>query len=387
MSSLSHHISAQIPVKRGLSELNKFASEPLSQPIRSPKIIAVGSGKGGVGKTFFAANLGYQLAAQTKSVVLLDANFGSPSIHNYFNIPNPKTNLKELILNPDRDINQLSFETGVSKLKIICGSPGTLGISENAHIIASRLIRSIRKLNTDYAIVDLGTGTNLSDIILFLQADEGIIVTNPEPTSIQEAFNFFKFCLLKKLETIIKGQPELMAQIDRAYDHFDDAIGKNLKSLIFGLNSTNNRLKHKFQNFKPGFLLNMVYKNSELIEATAFQMAIEEFFGIRLKFWGGIHFYPELKKSNAYEHPQEKFENLNSFYSNLTSQLIRNHSKQQITNSNLSYRKQGVRKRKTAKHEHGTLICSSRCSLWNTCSMQRGGYPCRMKYIGSLTNL
>ena len=387
MSSLSHNISAQLPIERGISDISKMASESLYPGAQVPKIIAVGSGKGGVGKTFFAANLGHQLTVQNKSVVLIDTNFGSPSLHTYFNIHNPKYNLKELIINPKADINQLIFNTNLPNLKIICGSPGTLGISENTHIIASRIIRSIKKLNADFVILDLGTGTNLSDIILFLQADEGIIITNPEPTSIQEAFNFFKFCLLKKLESIVNEQPKYLAQIDQAYDHFDDEIGKNLKSLIRSLNNGNHRLKLQFQNFQPGFVLNMVYHETELIEATAFQMAVEDIFGIKLKFWGNMNFYPEIKKSSLNDLYLEKYENLNTFYKNMARQLITIHSQPQIANKILSNRKNGVRTSRTVTYEQGELICSSKCSLWNNCTSQRGGYPCKMKYIGFLKNL
>lgn len=387
MSSLNHSRSAQLPIGRGTSDISKLTSESLQPRTRLPKIIAVGSGKGGVGKTFFAANLGHHISLQSKSVVLVDANFGGPSLHTYFNLDTPKLNLKELITDPDADINQLIQKTRFPNLRVICGAPGTLGFSENAPIIASRIIRSIKRLNADYIILDLGTGTNLSDVILFLQADEGVIVTNPEPTSIQEAFNFFKFCLLKKLELIVKGQPNILAHIDRAYDHIDVETGENLKSLIRSLNTKDSRRKLQFQNFRPGFLLNMVYYENELVEATAFQMAIEEIFGIRLKYWGSMNFYSEIKKSSLLNGQGDKYEHLTSFYINMARQLINIHALPKNASQNILTRKHGVRTSRTVDYEQGTLICSSKCSLWNNCARQRGGYPCKMKYIGFIKSL
>jgi len=385
MSSLSHFISAEIPIESTIPDVTQRRLESLL-PL-TPKIIAVGGGKGGVGKTFFAANLSYQLTRQKRSVILIDTNFGSPSLNTYFNSYNPKFSLKELILNPEADINQLAFKTNLPNLKVIFGSPGTLGISESSHIIVSRIIRSIKKLKADYVVLDLGTGLNLSDVILFLQADEGIIITNPEPTSMQEAFNFFKCCLLKKLETIVSGQPALVNLINQAYEKLNDATSETLKSLIHGLNKSNHQTGQLLQNFRPGFLLNKVYNKSELLEAAAFQMAIEEIFGIQLKYWGSLNFYPQLKKFTSSDLSLEKFEQLSSFYKRMAEQFIAMHSQRQLANDDTIDRKSGVRTSRTVSYDQEMLICSQKCALWNNCTRQRGGYPCKMKYIGFLKTL
>ena len=70
-------------------------------------IIVIASGKGGVGKTLVAANIGYYLTQQNKKVTIVDFDFASPSLHTLFNINNPQKTLKQIIYDPDFNLNAL----------------------------------------------------------------------------------------------------------------------------------------------------------------------------------------------------------------------------------------------------------------------------------------
>ena len=280
---------------KNLSIDTKINSIAVNKPIS----IAIGSGKGGVGKTLTAVNLAYKFNLANKKVTIIDANFCSPSLHTFFGISNPKNTLKDLILHPNINLNQLTHNTNIKNINVICGSPSTLGVNENSYAIALKLNQLYQQLESDVIIYDLGA-SNLSDIALFLQADEGIIVTSPEPPAIQECFNFFKLCLFKKLEQLLQGEEDLLATVDAAYDDFNSKTSEKIKSIISSLyRSEHCQLNSNLAQFHPSFLLNMVHTEAERSYALAFQVAIKEIFGVQIQFWGTINHYSQFRGSNV----------------------------------------------------------------------------------------
>ncbi|OQX95377.1 hypothetical protein B6I21_05765 [candidate division KSB1 bacterium 4572_119] len=353
----------------------------------SPYTIAVGSGKGGVGKTFMCASIAFRLAEQNKTVTIIDMDLGSPSLHTFFKVK-PNLTIKEFIFNSNLDINDLACETAHNNIKIICGSPETLGLSHRYDLILPRLNKNINMLNSDYIIFDLGSGLNLFDIEIFIDADEKILVGTPEPAVILDNFNFLKLCILKTLERLFSNQPEKLKVIKQSYTKPTEKNNRVIKSLICDLDGkSKTSIKNNALKFFPKFILNMVHDESDFPFASSVAIALRDMFNIDVKQLGTIPFSTELRdsiKNNSLEDIFKQFFETNEAYANVTNGIILNSLQRADLDSKLLTRKQYRKNRLNCSASR--FICSSKCSLWNNCTYQRGGYPCKIKYIGFINS-
>jgi flagellar biosynthesis protein FlhG len=350
------------------------------------KIVVIASSKGGVGKSIISSSIAYYLTQYNKSVTLIDFNLASPGLHTFFNIKKPQKTCKELISQPDTDLNELASKTSIKNLNLICGCSNTLGMAENADYIAKRLIESANKLLSDFVIFDMGSGINAFEAKLFLMANTGILVGTPEPATIAENFSFLKLCVLQRLEQIYKGQNEKISIIKQASLNNNANISSKIISLIKNLSrKTDTRNYNQLLDFSPGYILNMVHDDSDYPYATAIEAAIRENFGLELKQMGAIHFCAQMRaslKSKSINNILNNSNGATACYKKIVGKLI--NKKQEVFSKELVKIKKVTKLDNNFDQYNRHLICSAQCSLWESCSYQHGGFPCKISYIGFL---
>lgn len=155
------------------------------------RVIAVTSGKGGVGKSNTAINLAIQFRKLGQKVVILDADFGLANIEIMFGAV-PKYNLSDLIYK-GKNIRDI-ITWGPMEVGFISGGSGIAGLSNLSRDCLSYIIQNLAELDTIADIVIVDTGAGISDAVLeFLVASgEVLLVTTPEPTSITDSYSLLK---------------------------------------------------------------------------------------------------------------------------------------------------------------------------------------------------
>lgn len=169
-------------------------------PAATPKIWAIGGGKGGVGKSVVASNLAVCMARLGRRVVIVDGDLGGANLDTLFGCPRPARTLADFFARGVDRLADIAVPTGVEGLALVAGDADTLGSANPAHAQKQKLVRHLKTLPCDLVIVDLGAGTSFNTLDLYLAADVGIVVATAEPTSVQNAFAFIKTATLRALE-------------------------------------------------------------------------------------------------------------------------------------------------------------------------------------------
>jgi len=163
------------------------------------QILPVASGKGGVGKTLFVANLGILLARMNRKVVLLDADLGASNLHTTLGIPYLPKTLNDLLTgNADR-LSQLMLKTSVPGLYLIGGSRHLPAYPDYKTQLTHKIITGIPQLNADVLLIDLGGDITPDILDLFLLSNQGIMVATNDPSSIQNTYQFLKMAVFRKI--------------------------------------------------------------------------------------------------------------------------------------------------------------------------------------------
>jgi len=164
------------------------------------KIIVISSGKGGVGKTTTAINLGAAINHFGKNVLIIDGNLSTPNIGIHLNSLEVPVCLNH-ILSEKAEVHEAVYEHA-SGIKII---PSSLSIKELKKLKPEKMktLKKDFKALGDYILIDSAAGLGKEAISAMETADELIVVTNPEMPAITDALKTIKLAEEKKIP--IKG--------------------------------------------------------------------------------------------------------------------------------------------------------------------------------------
>lgn len=167
------------------------AREVLAPRLSGARVLAVTSGKGGVGKSMVTLNLSLALASRGQRVVVLDADLGLANINimlgyepdrTLWDVVERKASLRDIV------------QEGPGGIRIIPGGSGIAALAQLESKELFRIIEGFRELEDecDWLIVDTGAGISPNVLSFVLAADEVLIVTNPEPTAMADAYGVIK---------------------------------------------------------------------------------------------------------------------------------------------------------------------------------------------------
>lgn len=166
------------------------AQELKKMMTRKTRIIAITSGKGGVGKSNLSVNMAIAYAQQGKKVTLIDGDLGMANVNVLMNIV-PQYNLMHVI-NKQKSMQEIINDTEFG-IKFIAGANG---FSKIANLSVDELDYFAKQFsmlgNSDIIIIDTGAGIANNVLQFVAAADEVYVVTTPEPTAITDAYGIIK---------------------------------------------------------------------------------------------------------------------------------------------------------------------------------------------------
>lgn len=286
------------PVPRSNAALKPVTRAPRARP-KTWRILAVGGGKGGIGKSMLTANLGVELAQRGYKVVGIDADLGGANLHTCLGVPMPKVSLSDFVNRRVSRIEEVAIPTGVPNLSIISGALDALDIANPKYAQKIKLLRSIQSLDVDYAILDLGAGTSYNVLDFFLVADHGILVLVPEPTSIENGYRFIKAAFFRRLQNI-----QSVYGIEKIVEEAVSQRGGTIKTPHDVIAAVKKRdadagesLEREMRLFRPRLVVNQTRTAADREVGDAVVAAWRKYFGLEMDFLGAVGYDDEVWKA------------------------------------------------------------------------------------------
>ncbi len=199
--------------------------------INPVRVIAITSGKGGVGKTNLSVNIGIALAQMGRRVAVLDADIGLANVDILLGIY-PKFNLSH-VLSGEKTLAEIMLN-GPSGLRVIPGASGIQKMSELSTLEQAAVIRAFSEIDQDLDVLIVDTAAGISaNVVNFARAcQEIIVIVCDEPTSLTDAYAFIKLLnrdynlcnfhvITNMVKTVQQGEA-LFQKLTRVTDHYLD---------------------------------------------------------------------------------------------------------------------------------------------------------------------
>ncbi len=259
---------------------------------RKHQVWACGGGKGGVGKSLVTANISICLALMGYKVCAIDLDLGGANLHTCLGVPIPNLSLSDYLSGKVADLSDLKTQTPIENLSIISGAQDDIGIANLKQMHKTKILSKISNLDVDYCIIDLGAGTTLNTLDFFIAADLGILVTLPEPTSIENTYRFIKSVFHRKLQ-MAEDFLELGPLIDKIINSklSNESTPADLIASVTKQNpQMGEKLKIEIEQLTPKLIINQVRTQLDSDIGHSMKIISKKYFGIPLDYIGHLDY-------------------------------------------------------------------------------------------------
>lgn len=273
---------------------------------RGPRLLAIGGGKGGVGKTFVAANLATALARLGKRVIAVDVDLEGANLHTCLGVPAPRRSLADFVSEREDDLGKLLVDTPLANLKLIGATNGNLADAQPSHLRRVRLVRGLRQLDADIVLLDLGAGAHASVLDYFLVSDDGILVLQPEPTSVENAYTFLRAAFYRRMRLAMVGHG-VRQLVTLAMDQRNERGIRTPLDLLREIEATDTAEARRFVEtmrvFKPRVIVNAARTAEDVKLGFSVTSVCKRYFGIDAEYLGYVNHDEEARRSVSLRRP------------------------------------------------------------------------------------
>jgi flagellar biosynthesis protein FlhG len=202
------------------------------------RTIAIASGKGGVGKTFFTANLSLAIADHLSAigqVVSVDLDLGCGNLNTCLGVRTPSASINDFIMGRTDTLVSTMSRTDANNLRLISGAYDSLIDAQLSTGWKQRLLEHINGLDAQFTCLDLSAGASNNVIDFFLAAKDRILVITPESLSLHNAFLFIKSAIIHLIDQELSTALYLAPIRQEVHEILHHEKGVDLKTLVLRL--------------------------------------------------------------------------------------------------------------------------------------------------------
>jgi len=266
----------------------------------APRLIPFGGGKGGVGKTFVAANLAATLARAGHRVVAVDGDLEGANLHTALGVARPRLSLADFASGREEDVRKLLEDTPYPNLRLIAATHPNLESPQPNHETRIRFVRALRSLDADFVFVDLGAGSDAAVMDYFMVCDDGVVVIAPEPTSIENAYAFMRAAFYRRLRLVMLA-PEVRRIVGTAMDERNERGIRTPMDLLREVQSLDGGDGQRFASvmraFRPRLVVNDVRTAEDIKLGFAVRSVCRKYFAIDAEYLGYVNHEASVRDS------------------------------------------------------------------------------------------
>jgi flagellar biosynthesis protein FlhG len=256
-------------------------------------IIAVGGGKGGVGKSFISSNLGIFLANMGFTTTMIDLDLGAPNLHTCLGEEHPKKTFHDFLNGKIDNIEAAAQTTRFPKLRLISGANDHSELANISMDHQSQLLSAVYRIESDFTILDLAAGTHTSTLDFFLMAQRHLVVLTPDPTSIENAYRFMKAAYFRKIKRyeLQLGLREYIAEIMSNTDKYKIRYPSDLIGKIVEVDAVRgSQLSHNMSSLDFNLILSQTRSRKDITLGDSIRSVCNRYFGVPTNFLGYIEY-------------------------------------------------------------------------------------------------
>ena len=253
----------------------------------------IGGGKGGSGKSFLTSALGRILAESGKRTLLVDLDLGSANLHTLVDVDYPVKSLSDFIRRKIPLLQDTVLQTPTPNLFLISGAHDSVDIANLPYEQKIKILKAISKLEYDWILLDLGAGTSFNTLDFFLISQNGIFITTPEPTSIENIYRLVRAIYFRSIRHCFDAfyfkelEKEVVRQFGDGSIHKPNCmmqvVARLHPEIYLQLEDTINSLKFKL-------VLNQLRKQDNVAIGAQICQIIEKHLGIHVEFAGNVSY-------------------------------------------------------------------------------------------------
>lgn len=270
------------------------------------RMIAVGGGKGGVGKTFVTVNLATAIAREGYDVVVVDGDLEGANAHTCFGVPPPPVSLADFVANREEELSKLLVDTGIPNLRLIAATHANLASAQPGHFQRVRLLSRLRQLPVDLVLIDLGAGTAPAVMDYFLVGDDGLLVFCPEPTSIENAYTFLRAAFYRRMRLGMVTH-SVRGLVTQAMDQRNERGIRTPADLLREVElldpAEGGRFAETLKRFRPRLIVNDVRTADEIKLGFSVRSVCKSYFGLDSDYLGYVNHDAGVRQSVVARRP------------------------------------------------------------------------------------
>lgn len=256
------------------------------------QIIPIASGKGGVGKSLLSANLAITLGQSGKKVILADLDLGASNLHLVIGQSSPKGGIGTY-LTGDSTFEEIIQPTEYENVSFIAGDSEIPGLSSIKIFQKNDLIKKFQQLDCDYLIIDLGAGTHLTILDLFLLSPQGIVVTAPTVTATLNGYLFLKNAVFRLMASCFKKNSKAAQYLEKLKGDSSSLQRLYIPKLIEAIREVDPESAAKFeermQQFHPRLVMNMIDEPKDADKALKIRRSCQQYLGLDVESLGVMY--------------------------------------------------------------------------------------------------
>lgn len=270
--------------------------------VTHPRAISVGGAKGGTGKSCIVANMGIALSLKGKKVVLVDTDIEAPNLHTFVGVNYPRMILDDYITGSVSSVKDIVLSTPIPNLFLISSAQSRYALTGISYQQRQRFFNAVKKLDADVLIFDIAAGSRMRVIDYFSIAPLTVILLEPLPTALENAYGFLKNLLYRHLLRLFYHDRGTHARIVEVLGDKENQNEQSLDKLLIELDS----IAHdKVETFKALFIslqnmyliLNKVRNANQQEVTQRFARVVKRYLMFNVRIGGWLPYEPGMDQS------------------------------------------------------------------------------------------